>query len=110
MVHFGFTVLILLCILLFRALNDRTVIDAVFSIAQYTYGPLLGLFFFGLFTKFNVRDPWVPVVCVLAPAITYLINYNIEYIVGDYKIAYELLIVNGGLTFFGLWIISWTRK
>lgn len=104
--HLGFSFLILLCILLFHALNNRTIIDAVFSIAQYTYGPLLGIFCFGLFTRFNVRDKLVPMVCLISPIITFLINHYSAELFGEYQIAYELLIFNGMLTFAGLWFIS----
>jgi asparagine N-glycosylation enzyme membrane subunit Stt3 len=82
------------------------VIDAVLNIAGYTYGPLLGLFAFGLFTKLQVRDKLVPIVCVLSPAISYLLSLNSERFFGGYKIGLEILLINGMITFFGLWLIS----
>jgi hypothetical protein len=76
------------------------------NIAGYTYGPLLGLFAFGLFTKLQVRDKLVPIVCVLSPAISYLLSLNSEKLFGGYKIGLEILLINGMITFLGLWLIS----
>ena len=106
MVHLGFSVLFLIIILVFKEINKRSVIDAVLNIAGYTYGPLLGLFAFGLFTKLQVRDKLVPIVCVLSPAISYLLSLNSERFFGGYKIGLEILLINGMITFFGLWLIS----
>ncbi|MEL6534766.1 MAG: sodium:solute symporter [Bacteroidota bacterium] len=102
-VHLAFSVLLLLVILLFKAINDDAVIKAVFNVAGYTYGPLLGLFAFGLFTKWQIRQGWgVVVVCVVAPAITYLlVMYSATWFDG-YQIGFERLIYNGILTFLGL--------
>src|SRR5687768_16132813 len=72
MVHLGFSLLFLAIILIFKEINERSVIDAVLTIAGYTYGPLLGLFTFGLFTRLPVRDKLVPIVCVLAPILTFI--------------------------------------
>lgn len=106
MVHLGFSFLFLIIILVFKEINKRSVIDAVLNIAGYTYGPLLGLFAFGLFTKRQVRDKLVPVVCVLSPAISYLLSLNSEKLFGGYKIGLEILLINGMITFLGLWLIS----
>lgn len=106
MVHLGFSFLFLIIILVFKEINERSVIDAVLNIAGYTYGPLLGLFAFGLFTKLQVRDKLVPIVCVLSPAISYLLSLNSEKLFGGYKIGLEILLINGMITFFGLWLIS----
>jgi SSS family transporter len=106
MVHLGFSFLFLIIILVFKEINKRSVIDAVLNIAGYTYGPLLGLFAFGLFTKLQVRDKLVPVVCVLSPAISYLLSLNSEKLFGGYKIGLEILLINGMITFLGLWLIS----
>jgi SSS family transporter len=106
MVHLGFSVLFLIIILVFKEINKRSVIDAVLNIAGYTYGPLLGLFAFGLFTKLQVRDKLVPIVCVLSPAISYLLSLNSERFFSGYKIGLEILLINGMITFFGLWLIS----
>lgn len=104
-VHIGFSVLFFLVILVFKKLNSAEVLTAVFSIAGYTYGPLLGLFSFGLFLKTPIHDKWVPLVCVLAPLLTYLIVQNSEAWFGGYKFGFELLILNGALTFIGLFLL-----
>lgn len=106
LVHLGFSLLFLLIIVVFREINERSVIDAVLNIAGYTYGPLLGLFSFGLFTKREVRDKLVPVICVISPVISYLISLNSESWFGGYKIGLEILLVNGLITFAGLLLIS----
>jgi Na+/proline symporter len=106
MVHLGFSVLFLLIIVIFREINERSVIDAVLNIAGYTYGPLLGLFTFGLLTTLQVRDKLVPLVCLLSPAISYVISSNSERLFGGYKIGIEILVINGLITFLGLWLIS----
>ncbi|SKC72109.1 sodium:solute symporter [Ohtaekwangia koreensis] len=106
MVHLGFSLLFLIIILVFKEINERSVIDAVLNIAGYTYGPLLGLFSFGLFTKRQVRDKLVPIVCVLSPAISYLISLNSEKLFNGYKFGIEILVANGIITFIGLWLIS----
>jgi len=103
-VHILISGVLILVILGFRLLNDRSVIDAVFTIAGYTYGPLLGLYSFGLFTKYKVRDKLVPAIAILSPIIVYLINLNIENWLG-YKFGFELLIFNGLISFFLLWLI-----
>ncbi|EPR66851.1 sodium:solute symporter [Cyclobacterium qasimii] len=105
MVHLGFTFLMFLVILTFRWLNDQSVINAVFLIAGYTYGPLLGLYSFGLFTKYKVKDKWVPLLAVLAPLITFLVSSNSETWFWGYKFGFELLILNGLLMFLGLWLV-----
>ncbi|WP_109830895.1 sodium:solute symporter [Reichenbachiella versicolor] len=104
-VHLMFSVIIFLVIILFEAINDDSVINSLFKIAGYTYGPLLGLYAFGLFTDLKVKDQFVPLVCLLAPAFTYLINANSEAWLGGYKFGFELLLVNGALTFAGLFFI-----
>jgi SSS family transporter len=108
-VHIAFSFLFLLVIIVFKELNQRSVIDAVLNVAGYTYGPLLGLFSFGLFTRLQLKGKWVPVVCVLSPAVSYAINYYTPLWFNGYKIGIEILIVNGLLTFAGLWAISEKR-
>lgn len=105
-VHVAFSVLFLIIILVFKELNERALIDAVLNVAGYTYGPLLGLFAFGLLTDRQVKDRWVPVVCVLAPFVSYLLSINSMNWFGGYRFSYEILIVNGLLTMLGLWLIS----
>ncbi|MEA3460306.1 MAG: sodium:solute symporter [Bacteroidota bacterium] len=103
-VNIGFALLLITIIMIFRALNDDSVINTVFTIAGYTYGPLLGLYFFGLFTRIRVKDRWVPVVVLLSPALAYLLNLlMIEWF--DFYLGYTLLLFNGLITFAGLWVI-----
>lgn len=106
-VHIGFSLLMFLVIVLFNAINDASVVSMIFKIASYTYGPLLGLFCFGLFMKTKtVKDKFVPLICLLSPAICFLINYNSAALLGNYVIDNELIIINGLLTFIGLLLIS----
>ncbi len=104
-VHLGFTFVMFLVILLFQATNDQSVITAVFVAAGYTYGPLLGLFAFGILTKFQVKDRWVPVICVLSPVLSYVVNRNSAEWLWGYKFGFEILILNGLITFIGLLLI-----
>jgi len=105
-VHLGFSLLFLLIIVVFKEINERSVIDAVLTIAGYTYGPLLGLFSFGILTTRRVHDRLVPLICVIAPALSYLFSLNAEKLLGGYKVSIEILIVNGLITFVGLWLVS----
>lgn len=109
-VHIGFSLLFYVVIIAFKQLNSKEVITAIFDIAGYTYGPLLGLFGFGLYTKRTVKDALVPVVCIAAPLLTYLLNQNSEAWFGGYKIGFERLMLNGALVFVGLWLISSRKK
>ena len=106
MVHVGFAIILLAVIIIFQAINDRAVIDKLFTVAGYTYGPLLGLYAFGLFTRRAVRDRWVPLVAVLSPVICYFLSDHSMVLFAGYKFGFELLILNGMLTFAGLLIIS----
>jgi Na+/proline symporter len=105
MVHLSFAAILLIVILIFRALNDEAVINAIYTAAGYTYGPLLGLFSFGLFTKFSVKDRYVWIVAILSPLLCYLLSANSEMLFNGYKFGFELLILNGLLTFVGLLIL-----
>ncbi len=106
LVHIGFSLLFLIIILVFKEVNDKSVIDAVLGVAGYTYGPLLGLFSFGLFTSRQVRDRLVPVACVIAPVLSYILSAHSKEWLGGYVFSFEILIVNGLFTFIGLWLIS----
>lgn len=106
LVHLGFSLLFLVIIVIFREVNERSVIDAVLNVAGYTYGPLLGLFTFGLFTKFQVKDRLVPIVCVLSPVLSYIVSLNSANWFGGYKFGIEILILNGLITFVGLLLVS----
>ncbi len=104
-VHVGFTFLMFFLILAFYWLNDQSVINSVFILAGYTYGPLLGLFGFGLFTKHQVKDVWVPATAVLAPSLTFLITSNSQEWLWGYTFGFEALILNGALMFAGLYLL-----
>src|SRR5690606_11956682 len=105
-VHIGFSLLFLIIIVVFKEINERSVIDAVLSIAAFTYGPLLGLFTFGIFTSRVVRDPLAPVVCILSPILSYVLSANSASWFRGYELGLEVLLINGSITFIGLWIIS----
>ncbi|MDF9831056.1 sodium:solute symporter [Parabacteroides sp. PF5-6] len=104
-VHLMISVLFAVIILIFKMLNNRSVIDAIYMIASYTYGPLLGLFVFGLFTKKKPRDKYVPYICITSPLICFLTDYLVKQYTG-YVFSYEMLIFNGLITFTGLWLSS----
>jgi len=104
--HLGFSFILFLVIVVFKAVNDQSVISAVFTVAGYTYGPLLGLFSFGLFTTRKTVDKYVPFIAVLSPIISYLLSSYSEVLLNGYKFGFELLMVNGLITFIGLWIFS----
>jgi Na+/proline symporter len=105
MVHIGFSILVFLIIVIFRIINNDSVITAVFTVAGYTYGPLLGLFTFGLFTKWQIKDTSVPFVAISAPILTYLASRYSSVIIPGYNMGFEVLILNGILTFIGLMLI-----
>jgi solute:Na+ symporter, SSS family len=108
--HICFAILLLLVIVIFRMLNNEAVIRQLFRVANYTYGPLLGLFFFGILTKRKVKDKLVPLVCLLAPFACYLLDANSKEYFNGYLFGNELLIVNGTLTFAGLMLIQDSKK
>jgi Na+/proline symporter len=105
LVHIGFSILVFLIIVGFRIINNDSVITAVFTVAGYTYGPLLGLYSFGLFTKWQIKDSLVPYIAISAPILTYLASYYSNSIIPGYNMGFEVLILNGLLTFIGLIII-----
>jgi hypothetical protein len=101
----SFSILFILIILALNALSSDAVINVIFKIAGYTYGPLLGLFMFGLFTRLKIRDRWVLLVCVLAPLLTWGIEEGVKrWFEAD--VGFLTILINGLLTFFGLWVIS----
>ncbi len=104
-VHIGITLLFLIVILIFNQLNNSSIIDAIYVIVSYTYGPLLGMYSFGLFTKIKPTEKAVPYIAVLSPIICFTLDYLTTNYLG-YKFGYELLLMNGGLTFIGLYISS----
>ena len=106
--HLLIALLFVLFILAFRTLNSTSVIDAIYILCSYTYGPLLGLFAFGLLTKCETNDHWVPYICVASPLICYGIDVSASHFLG-YQFGYELLMLNGLLTFLGLWAAGGRR-
>lgn len=104
-VHLAFTALFLLMVLFFKALDKKEVVTILLDIAGYTYGPLLGLFAFGVFTKHSIQDKWAPYVCLIAPAIAFTLDRTSTYWLGGYKFGFEMLAINGLLTYAGLWLI-----
>jgi len=105
-VHLTFAAIFLVFVLIFKWVNDPSMIGLLLKIAAYTYGPLLGLFTFGIITKRMVNDKWVPYVCVAAPIICFLLDKFQKDLLGSYEVGLELLIINGALTFIGLLLIS----
>lgn len=104
-IHLIFTVVFFTLIMIFKAINDKSIVYLIMEVAGYTYGPLLGLFAFGIFTRYHInRKGAILAVTILAPVITYLINMFITQNT-DYRIGVELIIINGLLTFIGLWFI-----
>ena len=104
-IHTGMAVLMAVCILVFNALNSTSVIDAVYRLASYTYGPILGLFSFGLCCKARVRDKWVPAVAVAAPLLCLVLDMNSVRWFGGYHFSYELLLMNAIFTMLGLCLL-----
>ena len=104
-VHIGFSIILFVVILIFKEINDESVINSIFKAAGYTYGPLLGLFSFGIFTKYNVKDRYVLPICMLSPALSYLVNIYSEQLLFGYKFGFEILLLNGLITFLGLFLI-----
>ena len=104
-VHILVVALFVVFTLIFKAVNSTSVIDAIYIMASYTYGPLLGLFAFGMFTRRQPRDRWIPLVAVASPLLCYALNLSVARATG-YHFGYELLMLNGLLTFAGLWALS----
>ncbi|HUZ61569.1 MAG TPA: sodium:solute symporter [Hanamia sp.] len=101
-VHVTFSVVILLVVVGFKYVVNESIVKAIFTVASFTYGPLLGIFFFGILTKRTVHDKWVPVICVLSPLVCWLLDVNSRAWFGGYVFGFELLIVNGLITFLGM--------
>ncbi len=103
-VHLGFSLVFVVIIQLLYAFSDGAVLGLIFKLAGYTYGPLLGLFAFGLFTKLSLHDRYVPIVCISAPILTYIIEISSKQY---FDVGFLTILVNGVLTFVGLWVISY---
>lgn len=108
-VHFSIAILFFISVMAFSKLNDEAVIDKLFTIAGYTYGPLLGLYAFGMFTKRDVLDKITPVIAILSPVICYFLSKYSEVLFNGYRFGFELLLLNGLLTFLGLLMFSRKR-
>jgi len=107
LVHISFSFLMFLVIVFFNSINDKSVVGMIFRVAGYTYGPLLGLYSFGLFVKTRmVHDKLVPVICLLSPVLTYFLSENSKTLLGGYVFDNELIVVNGLITLIGLFFIS----
>jgi Na+/proline symporter len=105
-VHLVFAGIFLIFVMVFNEVNSPSMINVILKVAAYTYGPLLGLFTFGIISKRAVKDNLVPVVCIIAPLLCYVLEKYQKYIFGSFEIGLELLIINGFITFMGLWLIS----
>ena len=110
-VHIGMAILMAVCIYVIHLLNDDSVIQTVYKVASYTYGPLLGMFCFGIFTKKQVRDRWIPIAVIAAPVLTWIIDVNSVVWFNGYQFSHERLILNAALTALGmLLLIKPTKK
>jgi Na+/proline symporter len=106
-VHVGFALLFLLAILIFKWVDNKSIINIILDLAGYTYGPLLGLFAFGIFTRRKLPDTWkISALCLLAPVCCYFLSQHSAGWFGGFQIGIELLLINGALTFLGLWGLS----
>lgn len=109
LVHIGFTILMFFVIVIFNAINDSSVVSAVFKVAGFTYGPLLGLFAYGLLNKNAVRDRWVPLVCIISPIISVILDWNSAQWFNGYQFGFEILLVNAAITMIGLFALYRAR-
>jgi Na+/proline symporter len=106
-VHLGFTLIFMLCILVFKWIGSRSIIDKILDFAGYTYGPLLGLFAFGIFSKRKLPETWlITLVCLVSPLLCYFLSINAPKWFGGFQIGIELLLINGIITYLGLFLIS----
>lgn len=105
-IHFGFTLLIFMIILIFNAVNNESVLSAFIRTAGFIYGPLLGLFAFGIYTKKSIPDAWVPFVAILAPALSLILDFNAASWFGGFQFGYGILVVNSIIALAGLYMLS----
>jgi Na+/proline symporter len=106
MVHLSFVFIFLLVVMIFKWLNSSSMIGVILKVAGYTYGPLLGLFTFGILTKRQVVDKYVPVIAIASPVICFFLDKYQKNIFGNFEIGLELILISGLLTFLGLLLIS----
>ena len=105
-IHLSFALLFLLLVFYFKWMDNKSIVDLIFLIAGYTYGPLLGLFAFGILTKRTLRNVMVPIVCLVSPLICYLLQTNSVDLLNGYAFGHELLLLNGSITFTLLYLTS----
>ena len=105
-VHLCFAFLFLIIVMVFKWIDNKSIIDLLLKIASYTYGPLLGLFAFGILTSRKLNGKWVAFTCILAPILCFVLEFYQKELLGGFQIGQELLIINGLFTFLGLWLIS----
>lgn len=108
-IHILISIIFIIVMLIIDSTGQDSILATIYKIASYTYGPLLGLFFFGLFTKINIKDKFAPIICVIAPILCFVIEFSLKQIFG-YNVGTEILLVNGLLTVTGLLIISKSTK
>ena len=101
---------LIVVMIIYKLIDNPIIINAVFKVAGYTYGPLLGLYAFGMLTKINTNDKWIPAICIASPVICYVINMYSEQLFSGYKFGFEMLIINALLTFMGLLAVSMFKK
>ena len=107
LVHLSLAIVFFICIMVFKWIDKKSIIDIILRLAGYTYGPLLGLFSFGILSHRKLPEGfWVPFICLVTPALCYVLNDYAPIWFGGYKIGIELLLINGMLTYFGLWLVS----
>ena len=106
-VHLSMTIVFFICILIFRYIDSRSIINKILELAGYTYGPLLGLFSFGILTKrFLPNTIWIAIIALISPALCYVLQLNAPALLGGYSIGIEILLINGIITYLGLLMIS----
>jgi len=110
LIHVGFTFILFLTIVAFRYLMDSSAVQGLFKLAGYTYGPLLGMFTFAIFTKKKIIDKAVPFIAILSPILTFFIDRHSEQLLSGYKFGFELLLINGLIMFIGLMIFEHRDK
>lgn len=109
-IHLFMSLMLYIAIMLFSLISDESVISSLFKAAGYTYGPLLGLYSFGMISKRAVRDKWIPLVCVISPIVTYVLQLNSEALFNGYQFSFEIIILNGLLSYWGIWLLSYKKK
>jgi hypothetical protein len=104
--HIAMTVVMGIVIIIFEALNKTSVVDAVYILASYTYGPILGMFAFGILNKSKIKDKYIPYIAIAAPIVCYILDKNSVEWFNGYQFSYELLIMNALFVYIGMWFIK----